>query len=229
MSGLKPLLWKDLRLARGYLVAGAAVLVAPYLYMAITWARADAQVRAEWATNVQLAGVFAGVGAMMVVALLAGASFATERTDRASEFLAYLPLTRPSRLVSKMITVVGAALVLALCNPLLGARILPFDWLEAGPQRQEAMVTLLCSGVLVLGVAWLGSTGVSAAAALLLGLLSPFFVVCLYFLSVRGAEVFFGVEIDLDDWFPAVYRWSGGLVGAVAFALGSWVFLARGE
>lgn len=228
MNAIRSLLWKDLRLARGYLLAASAVWVGPYVFLVYTWSRSPAAGR-DFGQDVYHCGLVAGMGAIAVAALLAGGSFATEREDRSVDFLAYLPATRSLRLLSKGLVVVAPALLLFLSNPLIGW---PFLFGEAGASPGsfgETISTLAASLALVAGTAWLASARVSAAAALLLGLLSPFFVSCAYYFAVLGMEELGLAEVDLDDWFPTVYRWAGALLGALGLALGCIVFLARDE
>lgn len=228
MSTLRSLLWKDLRLARGYLAAGFAVWIFPYAYLAWAWSR-GAKTGGSFGLDVYHSGLIAGLGAIAVAALLAGGSFATERVDRSVEFLSYLPATRPVRLVSKGVVVVGPLVVLLACNPLICSPLLFDVQAPESGQHVETVITLVTTIVLVIGVAWLGSTLVGAAASLLLGLLSPFFVSCLFYFAALGIEDLGIAKVNLDDWFSPVFRWSGFILGSAAFLLGSIIFLAKDQ
>lgn len=230
MTAVRSLLWKDARLARAYLLCGAAVVLAPHAFLGyarLRWGVAISE-DFDWNETLYFTGLLEGLAGLMVMALLAAASFATERADRSAEFLAYLPVSRAKRLLSKLAIAACPVALLAIGNPVLLYDMAP-GWEDAELRTQELLSILACSGVMIFGTAWLSSVRVSSAAALLMGLLSPFFVTALFFLCVEGANSLFGLEISRDRWFPIVYRRAGVVLGLVTWSLGSWLFITRDE
>ena len=227
MSAFRALLWKDLQMSRGYLIAAAAVLVGPYVFLFFARRVAASDGLIDDGTTAHHAGVMAGVGAVIIASLLSGASFATERTDRSAEFLAYLPVDRARRLASKLLVACTPAVILLVTNPLVVLSFEPASSWVAVSGTESVVATIASTLVLALGTAWLGSVMVSAAAALLLGLLSPFFVTCAFYATATIGEEFCGLHIDLNEWFPTVFRWAGFGIGAVTFLAGSLLFLRQ--
>ncbi len=158
---------------------------------------------------------------LIVVAMLAGGSFATERSDRSAEFLAGLPPSRTAALMSKLVIVLGTVFAWWLLNPAIVLKVgswFSFEWAKTAAQGPVAS-NISAMGVAVLGVGWLASIIVTnPASALLLGLLAPFFVMA----GVYGVT---NSRVDFESGF----FWTCLAVGPVAFAVGNTIFLRRAD
>ena len=177
---IKTLLWKDLRVQRVAILAATCVIVAPYVYAAYLGIGSPvSRTASEFRASLDEAGLITLIASLLVVAMLAGAAFAAERSDRSHEFLTTLPPTRLAILVSKMLVVAAATAALWLLNPYVLMRIATV--LDAGPtaplvSADSTLGTVSATALCVLGTGWLGSILVSnPASSLLIGLLAPFF------------------------------------------------------
>ena len=179
---IKTLLWKDLRVQRVAILAATCVIVAPYVYAAYEYLGNGSPISrtaSEFRASLDEAGRITLIASLLVVAMLAGAAFAAERSDRSHEFLVTLPPTRLAILVSKILVVAAATAALWLLNPYVFMRIATV--LDAGPtspleSADQMLGTVSAMALSVLGTGWLGSILVSnPASSLLIGLLSPFF------------------------------------------------------
>ncbi len=177
---LKALLWKDLRVQRVALLAALCVIVAPYGYVAYNHLGngAAALSAAGLLAHLDYAGQITLMASLLIVAMLAGAAFASERSDRSHEFLAALPPTRLMILGSKAVVVLAATGALWLLNPYVFVRITQVFTVElgaSGVSENGVLGTASAMALSVLGAGWFGSILVSnPASSLLIGLLSPF-------------------------------------------------------
>lgn len=227
---MKALMWKDYRLNRSYLIAGMAILLFPYAFAAYKSFVPDPKgTDIGAAVHLERGGNLALIAGMLVVALLGANAFAYERTERSAEFLAYLPPSRGAVLGSKLLVVSGAIAV----SWLLNARVLVGLFYNgqsgesaSSPGSQGAipmipMNYLAVTYVVIFGAAWCGSALVTSTAALLIGLLAPWFVMLVTF-------GLFNPERN-EGMFWQGYWWLAVVLGALMFGAGSIVFLKRPE
>jgi hypothetical protein len=178
---LKALLWKDFRVQRVALLAALCVIAAPYGYVVYNHLGngAVASSAAGLLADLDYAGQLTLMASLLIVAMLAGAAFASERSDRSHEFLAALPPTRLMILGSKAVVVLAATGALWLLNPYVFvriARVFTVEWRPSGVSEDAVLGTVSAMALSVLGAGWFGSILVSnPASSLLIGLLSPFF------------------------------------------------------
>lgn len=215
---MKALLWKDLLLHRGPLICALAVAVAPYAFWPMATAMGLDPRHTIGAGVVHTAGVAGLFGALIVIALLTGGAFATERDDRSAEFLEYLPCTRAARAGSKLVLIATAAALMWITNPLVVFPLFDPDVLQTDPAGIGRFVRgMTVAAFATFGAAWLSTTRVASAAGLLIGLLAPFSVACVAALlldPVYNAEA-----------FNAAFLWGNVAIGVVGFAAGMAVWL----
>lgn len=160
---------------------------------------------------------------LLTISLLAAQAFTQERTDRSAEFLATLPPSRWSILLSKFVLAFSVSVVLWIVNLVMGLIVAPrFGHFEPGVEGPIEF--LLSTSVLVFGVGWAASTlmtspvgawGIASAAPMAVGgvLLS-----CYYFLGAPTEEQVSGV-----------YTVVGYTLGIAALTASSVVFVRRVE
>ena len=223
---MKALMWKDYRLNRSYLIAGMAILLFPYAFAAYKSFVPDpdgtdigAAVRLEKGGNLAL------IAGMLVMALLGANAFASERTERSAEFLAYLPPSRGTVLGSKLLLVSLAMAVFWLLNAqvlagFFGNGLSGQAASSLGGQNGFPMMPMSYAAVIyaaVFGAAWCASTLVTNGAALLIGLLTPWFV-------LMATYYFFEPERG-EGMVWEGYCWLAVVLGALLFGAGAIVFL----
>jgi hypothetical protein len=161
----------------------------------------------------------------LTLVLLGGNAVAAERADRSAEFLVYLPPSRGMILGSKALLATCAALVIWGFNLLIAEGVAPalsselLDVWEL-PSRWP----MLAGGLLLFGVAWLGSTMLdSPTFATCLGIVSPFVVAGL--LAVSALVLAWPVQGNFKDCYCATCL----LGGPVCFGAGTCYYLRRVE
>jgi hypothetical protein len=95
---MKALLWKDLRIYRGAIVAAILAICLPYVV-------GTAMAMSSPGNLTEIYGYASGVGlvaATLVAAVFGGCAFAIERRERWGEFLAMMPVSRRSMVLSKI-------------------------------------------------------------------------------------------------------------------------------
>ena len=98
---MRALIWKEFRLCWPILLVGCVLLVAPYSILLI-----DNEYRNHEAYIVEMmcsAALASTAVAILTLTLLGGHAIAGERVDRSVEFLAYLPVSRWSNMISKLV------------------------------------------------------------------------------------------------------------------------------
>lgn len=226
---MSALLWKDVRLNSGVLVVAAILLLGPYAALAVWQVYEDWPAFPEqtaWARLLFLAGFMSLQASQLTLALLGGNSIACERADRSAEFLASLPIARAHILASKLLLAALTVTMILGLNLSLTQVVAPA--LTEKPLNVWEIPTHwwhLLGGVLIFGVAWLGSSFLeSPTYAIVAGIVAPFAV--LGALSV--ANLFLGWRPHQDDFMPW-YIASCCVVGIVCFAAGTWYYLRRIE
>ncbi len=182
------LLWKDIRIQRVAMLAAICVIAAPYAYAAYSCI-GDGETVSSSADGLRASLVLSGritlMVSLMVLAMLAGAAFAAERSDRSHEFLAVLPSTRFMILGSKALVVAAVASALWLLNPYVIIKIATIFSAGSAPSPlsiDATFGTVSAMALSVLGSGWFGSILVAnPASSLLIGLLSPFLSLLLAF------------------------------------------------
>lgn len=223
---LRSLLRKDCRIQAVALVAVVCVVVAPYGYAAVEYFRVKAAgvgMGTPWQTSLEQAGRISLIASLFVVAMLAGAAFAVERSDRSHEFLTVLPPTRLMILSSKALVVAVATGALWALNPYTIMKIAPMITGGAAlpAVSEDAMLaTVSAMGVSVLGSGWFGSILVTnPASSLLIGLLSPFFC-SLFAYGICGSA-------HNGEDFRIAFVYGCLAVGVGALVVGTLCFLHR--
>jgi len=189
---MKALLRKDYRMNRALLIVALAVLVGPYVVGACAQYQ-DVYSAGKWGGTIAVSAVGAMASSLLVISLLAANAFTQERTDRSAEFLACLPPSRLSILLSKFLLVISVSLVMWGVNLVMGLIVAPrLGMFEPGVEGPIEF--LLPTSVLVFGAGWAASTwmtspvgawGIASAAPMFVGgvLLS-----CYYFLGAPTEE-----------------------------------------
>ena len=225
---MKTLLWREFHWNRLVVVMGAAILVLPYLFMLIVglWPRKGGISLDE--SYFAAAAYFSFMLSQLTIAFLGGNAFAGERADRSAEFMAYLPISRKDRLLSKFwltVIVIAVILVVNLAVFRLADGRFPWQMRDRESDIAEFLRNVAITGFVAFGVGWLISSFQS----------SPTFAVCGGFvvplLTAMGLSLVVR-EFEIPDDFRFAFTWYAvicGILGALGFALGTWLFLKRVE
>jgi ABC-type transport system involved in multi-copper enzyme maturation permease subunit len=215
------LLRKDLRIYRGAIVTAVVMICLPYIILTAVVVvqqnlHFDGFVLSARGT---LSGLCSGAG-IAVAAIFGGCAFAVERRDRSADFLAMMPVSRWSIILSKISIAFTAIFVVWIVHASIifatrGDNFLLYlasglDRREgAGPLAHEVFyfsyVVSAAGIVLTFGISWLMSVFLrspSIAACVGLGVLMAFFV-----------------QTQIAEIFPSLY-----VLVAVAFGLGFFCF-----
>jgi ABC-type transport system involved in multi-copper enzyme maturation permease subunit len=228
-DNMKWLVWKDYRLNRWIVWAAVLLLVAPHVMAAILALRGVA-LRMDVMKNFVFSGIYSLALLQVVIALFGGNLIAGERADRSAEFMAYLPVSRGRKLVSKLW--VGLGLLALVWLPNLAILAIAFPG-GADPFFREVWAILLGIAVTeatIFCVAWLFSSMLeSATFSACAGLLAPMLVgMCIgwgYVLvdSLVGLPYHSGLVVF------ACYVGACLLLSAASFAGGTLYYLRRVE
>ena len=222
---MKSLIWKEFRLCWPILLAGAVLLIAPYIgpfIMVLRW-------REPWIdrTNIFAASAIASLAlSLLTPALMGGNAIACERADRSAEFLAYQPIFRGRILASKFVWPIMAAVVVWSINVLT---IFCCGRLSGqGDSDTSSMLGMFfVIGLLSFSVAWL----VSALQS------SPTFAVASGIMAPVVIAMCFGVAMWLTDGRAfadgtvalTAYAAIGVVVAAGSLIYGCWYYVHRVE
>jgi len=153
---------------------------------------------------------------MFTIAFLGGSIFAGERRDGSAEFLAFLPPSKSSIVLSKAIVCFAWMIVVAIVYFSVTDLIVP--WISNGdhmysPTGREIWYVVVFSTLLD-----------SPVMAVLAGLVTPYsLATALYVLQLR-----LGWEIN-EDLATTVYTWLYLIFGAATFVGGWWHYTSRIE
>ena len=216
---LRALLWKDFRQHGKFLIASVALLLIPYV-IAVVFLIAN-QMREypveEWIrffSAASLANVFL---AIVLVAFIAGDTFAGERADRSAEFTAYLPIDRKTAVLSKLITALGVCVVLLAAMLVIAWLLTPSDI------SPDDAGLFLSTAIPLFGVAWLFSSFLrTPAMAAAVGIAFPVGLgfTCLFFSELESMQ-----KTDMGTVFLVVSI----AVGLSCFAAGVVHYIRRVE
>ena len=223
---MRALLWKDYRLNRMVLFIGVLLLVAPFA-MAVggnvysLWRHGT---YSAWPDTLVHSGTMSLAFSLITIGLLGGNAVAGERSDRSTEFLAYLPPTRRKLIASKALLALSAVLVIWLVNLLMIYAVAPLTG-ELLPHvlqnRSEAVGALVYTGVFLFGGSWLASCVLrSCALALGIGVVGP---VALILVLELLRSVFGYPELEVGWWYATLSL----VVGAGCFLSGTCYYLRR--
>ena len=174
---IKTLLWKDYRQNRKTLIAVGIFLTIPYLIALIVGIvvrsgpapGTDYNVRLTWSDLLHAGSLWSLAFLVVLCAFFSGNAVAGERADRSAEFAAHLPISRRAAIASKAVLAIGACLLAALVNLLIGYAAGESSFLRSGDQALAVYALGAASTVLVFGVSWLvsalASSAVNAAAS----------------------------------------------------------------
>ncbi len=224
---MRSLLWREYRLNSHILILGNFLLGLPYVIatLVILWPSRKAIPLWEVTQIYAIATVCSYNLSQLTLAFLAGNAIAGERADRSAEFMAYLPISRKDRVVSKLVLATVVTTFIWSINLLIlwALRILD-SWrtdLSAGI-GDSAKYTVL-TGLVMFGVAWFfSSLQSSPTIAVCGGIITP----VLIFMGLYFAIV---VERMDGESFATGFTSISVTLGTLAFAVGTWYFLKRVE
>lgn len=223
---IRALLWKDYRLNRLVLFIGVLLLVGPFV-LAV-----GSNYYHQWRTGAICAwpdmlvhsGIMSLAFSLITIGLLGGNAVAGERTDRSTEFLAYLPPTRRRLIASKALLALSALLMIWLVNLLVMYAVAPLTG-ELLPHvlqnRSESVCALVCTGVFLFGGSWLASCMLrSCAIALGIGVVGP---VALILVLELLQNVFGYPDLEVGWWYALLSL----ILGLACFLAGICYYLRR--
>ena len=223
---MKWLFWREYRLNRLILIAGVVLLLLPYVIalIALRWAlKAGADIPELFF----VAGVYGLALSQLTLALLGGNAIAGERADRSAEFMAYLPVSRLSRLICKLgLAAVTAMVIWGVSLPVLAVlrSILPWNYVD---DEMFFLAIVVITGLVFFCVGWLiSSLQSSPTFAICGGVVTPLAIVMswqavAWLSEARGATA--------EQLIGTGYAVTCPLVAAVCFSIGTWYYLSRVE
>lgn len=219
---MRALLWKDYRMNRALLVVSAFVLVVPYAIGVAVQYR-NAQSTGMWGGTVAAMALAAMACSLPTISLLAANAFTQERTDRSAEFLACLPPSRLSILLSKFVLAFSVAVVMWVVNLVMGLVVAPALG-DFQPSLADSVRFLLPTSALVFAAGWAASTvmtspvgawGVATATPMVIGGI------------LYASWYYFGVPSEGE--FGSVYSVVAVITAIVVFAVSSVGYVRRVE
>ena len=222
---MKNLLWREFHWNRVVVIQAVVVFLLPYAILLIIglWPRDASLSWKDVRVGMGGAAVYSLVISQITIAFLGGNAFAGERSDRTAEFLAFLPISRNQRLFSKLLFASIVAALIWGINGIVFGILGGFDDLLDGDWTLIARY-IASTGLVMFGVGWLISSIQSS---------SPFAVfggIAVPMLTMIGLwlTIVFGVE-GSGEYFAKWYTLISVSLGAIGFALGTWLFLGRVE
>ncbi len=238
---MKWLIWREYRLNRLILIAGAVLMLLPYAFalVAFLWPW-DPPPRQPYGVEIFAgAAVYSLVLAQIIAALLGGNAMAGERSDRSAEFMAYLPSSRARRLGSKLclaflitafVWIAHSSVFLILYN------LAPeFQKLHATPEDITAAWNFVSftaiTGLVFFGVSWLISSFQSSPTFAVGGALVTPMLVLMGLLSLAWLNDAPSSEryLELDRFVGYGYAIICSALAVVCFSIGTWYYLRRIE
>ena len=226
------LIWKEYRLNRLVLIAGATLLILPHaVILMLAWYELGPSVGGMplWSGCFFFSSLQSVAVAQLTMVLLGGNAIACERLDRSAEFLAYLPISKRRTLAGKLALALLTAALIWVPNMLillLATRDLP----ELRTARDFQMMWEIPRYVALTGLLWfcvgwlLSSIAESPTFAICVGLISP----ALVLLGIEGLGWALGYSLD-ETTVGSWYRWTCLGLAAACFVAGTWYYLRRVE
>jgi ABC-type transport system involved in multi-copper enzyme maturation permease subunit len=169
---------------------------------------------------------------MLTLTLLGGHAIAGERVDRSVEFLAYLPVSRWSNMISKLVwPAVMPLLVIGVNATVVYLTVsntaVPDQRLDS-TELLEIVEPIAVVWALGFSVAWLASSVLrSPTFAVACGLMSPIVV---GYVLYKFLWTFFVSSLRSDDVsFNVTFVWVGLTVASICFVAGCFHYLLRVE
>ncbi len=230
---MKSLLWREYRVNGQVLIAGVVLFLLPYIFaiMISLWPTGPPTNMAE---GMAIAAIYSYGMSQLTLACLGGNTFAGERADRSAEFMAYLPISKKSRLLSKLslpaivtvlIWTINLLVIWSVKNHLSSKVELPQDFLIV---RYVAI-----TGFVMFGVGWfISSLQSSPSIAVLCGIATPLVTIVglasIFALGEEFAPQTFNYKAN-SDFVSTGYISISLALGILGFAVGTWCFLKRVE
>ena len=230
---MKWILWREYRLNRQILIAGAVLLLLPYLVALIVlwWPKTNSTEVRHVAEAFGIAVVYSLSLSQLTVAILGGNTFAGERADRSAEFIAYLPLSRPRLLGGKLSLAFSVTALIWGTNLLvLWILVSVFPDLRLRGDFHDGFQIasyVAITGLVFYGVSWLISSFQSSPTfAASGGLITPLLV----FMGLEAAA--WAIHADFEQTQAVIgftYTIICGALAVVCFSTGTWYYLNRVE
>ena len=226
---MRTLIWKDFRINLIVLGYGFVCLIGLTIAFAAVKIYFDVRFNETvwpWPDTLVMNGSFGLAFQLLTVVMLGGCAVAAERADRSAEFLAYLPPSRWTIIISKAIVAFGAGLLIWSADLAIAYGIAPLTGTVSEDLiifRGSIIPVLTTTAVLLFGVAWCASTfAPSHAIATGVGIAAPIALLCI----LAGVEYFFNPRaFDLGWW----YRLLSVVLGIVGFIGGIIYYVRRVE
>ncbi len=213
---MRALLWKDFRINRMILIVGAVLWLVPYIFILKLEAVSSGSSSPNYFEALASGSFGSMFASMLAVALLGGNVNSSERVTRSAAFLAYLPPSRATVLISKAIsTIIPCVLIFGVNLSVLVILHATGHW---QPRDIWRIASILATALSVFGVAW--AVGVflkSPAIACCCGIVTPFIIglVMIYCL-----EELYGFKLPVH-----AYCITAVTVGVLSFVVGAFCYL----
>jgi ABC-type transport system involved in multi-copper enzyme maturation permease subunit len=231
------LLWREYRLNRVILAAGAVGLLTPYV-IALLVVGIASMIGERPRDAFEIACIWSIVLSLATVAMLAGNAIAGERADRSAEFIAYLPLQRRRTLASKWLLFLITLAVVTGVNVLLAVIILgPSNFARLfGPVEALHVLSWFLA---IYGFCWLFSSLSSSPVLACASGVTLYFllygVVLTVVLSVADGrlegipEYVPGLAKDFEHQMNAGHAVIVVPAAIACYCIGTWLYLRRRE
>jgi len=226
---MKSLLWKDYRINRLLLIFGFVVCCGPWLISIVGgdylgWFRFDSE--PPWRSpGFWISTCLFSLGlSVFTLAMLGGNAIAAERADRSADFLAYLPVSRWSVIVSKSLIAIAAGAAIWGINIVILFIVAPrFEFSYVPDEDTVARVRMMFAvcvavSILVFGSGWFWSS-VLTSHGLATGM--SFVVLAVVIGVLLAVEFVCSWERFLETWLVSVcvVMGIGGYVAGCAYYL----------
>jgi ABC-type transport system involved in multi-copper enzyme maturation permease subunit len=161
----------------------------------------------------------------LLAAMLGGNAFAGERADRSAELLAYLPVSKSRRLLSKLIfAVLVTALISAINVAAIRVYLGQFPWqISEGDDLLSGLKYSSITALAMFGAGWGFSSFFSSPTLATCGAIG------VPFLILAGLLIAETMDMIRVEQVTGTYLALSLALGVGGFAAGTWRFLTRSE
>lgn len=226
---MKWLLWREFRLNLLILGVAAFLLIVPYVVALIALCFVEPGLPrhvAPWASALGGAACYSVILNQLTFALLGGNAFAGERNDGSAEFMAYQPVSRTRRVVSKLLLILITGLVIWGLNAVVLAPLFPYLDHRILDKSLLSGLFVAITGLVFFCVGWLVSALQSSTTfAVGAGMITPFVLAATleFFAWWLGWDSFEQNEVAMAYAIGCV------LIALASFPMGTWYYLRRIE
>ena len=214
---LRALLWKDFRINRMILIVGTVLWLVPYIFILKLEAVSSGSSSPNYFEALASGSFVSMFASMLAVALLGGNANSSERVSRSAAFLAYLPPSRATVLISKAISTIMPCVLIFGVNLLVLVILDKMGHLQNRVNTIKMVMSIPAAAASVLGVAWaIGAFLKSPAIAASCGIIAPIAIIA----AVEYYRGGWGAGFPLQAFCITTLT-----VGVLGFVVGAFCYL----